>query len=63
MRESAPAPILGAEGILFSCQRSRTYCLAPSDGVEPPFLGSEPSVLPLDEPGMIFVVPRQRVEL
>lgn len=27
--------------------------IAPGDGVEPPLLGSEPSVLPLDDPGIV----------
>ena len=41
--------------------RPRRHKMAPPDGVEPPFAGSEPAVLPLNEGGVL--VGAARLEL
>lgn len=45
----APAEVTDKNGVAL---RDSIFVCAPGQGLEPQFLGPEPSVLPLDDPGI-----------
>lgn len=51
-RRERRAPVALTDAVLSKISPRKSKALDPGAGFEPAFLGSEPSVLPLDDPGM-----------